>query len=314
MKIAEDYKLFRRKHSKYFKEYTPDERIKHSSDIINLKTKIDTIESKIISGVLNFTIDYKTIYNKLSEYGIHHFLDKDIAINRFEANQKIALGAGYNANTRSEIISDFKDLCNKVWEDLIITIEERSELNEFCRENQIDRTQQYIIEQEISRKYTDGIDLDKVIKDYFVKENLKEEIIQKILLKEYKKDVPLKKIKSISSELSHNIIINIDGVNESKSELIKTINYDDIITIYLIKINGTITSRFDFEIGFEPGTEKAKALKVMISEKTYSNSDRTRLVDILSDALCYNLCVSENNLTKFLDTKVYVREQIDKLY
>ena len=41
---------------------------------------------------------------------------------------------------------DFKKLCEKVWEDFIITKEERDELNEFCRENLIDKTQQFIIE------------------------------------------------------------------------------------------------------------------------------------------------------------------------
>ena len=312
MKLVEEYKSAKRNHSEYFKKYSPSERIKYSKEIIKLKTEIDKIESKIISGILRFTFEYNRVFNELSKNELHHFLRDNPEINRFITNQKITAGAGYNENKRSQILSEFRDLCHKAWKDLIITNDERRDLNEFCRENQIDKTQQYIIEQEISRKYTDGIDLDKVIKDYYIRENQNEESIQQILKREYKKYIELERIKGVISELDSDIISEIDWIEEDKSKLVKTINYLDIITIYLIVINGSIASGFEFEIGFEPGTKKG--LKVMISKKTYDSSDKSRLIDLLTDALCYNLCTSDMSLTKFLEIKVHVRQQINRVY
>ncbi len=312
MKLVEEYKSTKRKHSEYFKKYSPMERVKHSKEIIKLKTEIDKIESRIINGILSLVFDYNKIYNELIKHELHHFLKGNTAINRFVINQKITVGLEYNENHRDEIISEFKDLCVKAWEDLIITNKERKELDDFCRENKIDKTQQYIIEQEISRKYTDGIDLDKVIKDYYVKENQSEEEIQKILKKEYKKHVEVERIKNVLVELDTDIISEIDWLDSEKSKLIKTIHYETNFAIYLIVINGQISNGYEFDIGFSPGTEKS--LKVMISNETFINADRTRLIDIISDAVCYSVCSKDMNLSNFLALKLNVRQHINRIY
>jgi len=48
----------------------------------------------------------------------------------------------------------------------------------------------------------------------------------------------------------------------------------------------------------------------MISKTTYQESDETRLIDIVTDGLCYNLCSSTMNLRQFLEQKSIIREGI----
>jgi len=252
MRILEEYKSVKEEHSSFFKDYSAKERLKHSEKIISLKRKIDEIESKIISGILNYTLDYSRVYNDLISKELHGFLKDNIGITRFLSNQKVSHSIGYDEKQRNQVIKDFKELCEKVWEDYIITPDERKELNDFCKSNFIDRTQQFLIEQEVSKKYTDGFDLIKIVEFYYLKENLTDNEIEEILHKEYKKKVSLSRIKFITSQLNDKISKDIE-MGDSKSKLIKTINYNGVITIYLIVINGEITSGFEFENGWIDG-------------------------------------------------------------
>jgi hypothetical protein len=114
MKLVEEYKSKKRKHSEYFKKYSPSERIKYSKEIINLKTEIDKIESKIVNGILNFTFEYNRVFNELSKNELHHFLRDNNEINRFITNQRITAGTGYNENKRSQILSELNLYVNSL--------------------------------------------------------------------------------------------------------------------------------------------------------------------------------------------------------
>lgn len=311
MKIIEEYRLVKNRHSDYFKKFSAKDRLKYSEEIITLKRQIDELELRMVNGILNFTFDYSRIYNDLSKHNLHDFLKDNIAISRFLTNQKVSFSIGYNENKRNQVIEDFKILCEKVWEDYIITPDERNELNDFCKTNFIDKTQQFLIEQEVSKKYTDGLDLIKIVEFYFLNENLSDEEIKFILEKEYKKKVTLSRITFITSQLNENISKDVVS-GDSKSQLIKTINYNDILSIYLIVINGNITSGFEFEIGYVKGEKDS--LKIMISKTTYQNSDKTRLIDIVTDGLCYNLCSNSVNLRQFLEQKSIIREVIESSF
>ena len=74
MKIANDYILLKNKINRLFIDYTPQERIKQKDEIISIKTKVDQLESQIINGILNYSLDYDRVYNSLSEKDFHHFL------------------------------------------------------------------------------------------------------------------------------------------------------------------------------------------------------------------------------------------------
>lgn len=66
MKIVEEYKVVKNKHTEFFNKFNAKERIEFSDEITKLKAEADTIEKKIITGILRFTIDYSSIYNQLS--------------------------------------------------------------------------------------------------------------------------------------------------------------------------------------------------------------------------------------------------------
>lgn len=311
MKIIEEYKSVKKEHSDFFRKFTPKDRLKYSEQIVTLKRRLDELELRIVNGILNFTLDYNRTYNDLKSVKLHHFLDDNIGISRFLTNQKISRSIGYDERKRNQVINDFKDLCKKVWEDYIITSEEREELNDFCKRNFIDRTQQFLIEQEISKKYTDGFDLIKIVEYYFKNENLTDKEIKEIIDREYKKKVPLARIIFITSQLNKQISEDID-LGENKSKLIKTINFNDILNIYLIVVNGNITSGFEFEIGYIEGEKDS--LKIMISKKMFNDGNETRLIDLITDGLCYKLCSSNMNLREFLEKKSMMRDEIQSLF
>ena len=311
MKIIEEYKSVKKEHSDFFRKFTPKDRLKYSEQIVTLKRRLDELELRIVNGILNFTLDYNRTYNDLKSVKLHHFLDDNIGISRFLTNQKISRSIGYDERKRNQVINDFKDLCKKVWEDYIITSEEREELNDFCKRNFIDRTQQFLIEQEISKKYTDGFDLIKIVEYYFKNENLTDKEIKEIIDREYKKKVPLARIIFITSQLNKQISEDID-LGENKSKLIKTINFNDILNIYLIVVNGNITSGFEFEIGYIEGEKDS--LKIMISKKIFNDGNETRLIDLITGGLCYKLCSSNMNLREFLEKKSMMRDEIQSLF
>ena len=311
MKIIEEYKLVKQKHSNFFRKYNANDRIKYAKEIITLKREIDEIESKIISGILNFTLNYNRVYYDLHSKELHGFLIENDGVKRFLSKQKVSDFIGYDENQRNQVIKDFKKLCEKVWEDYIITADERKELNDFCESNLIDKTQQFLIEQEVSKRYTDGFDLIKIVEHYYSKENLSYKKIEEILDREYKKKVSLSRITSIISQLDKKISADIK-MGGSKSQLIKTINYANIMTIYLIVVDGNITSGFEFEIGYKEGENDS--FKIMISKTTHQGSDETRLIDIVTDGLCYYMCNNSMNIRHFLEQKSIIREGVQSSF
>ena len=314
MKITNDYILLRTKINKLFIKYNAKERIKHKDIIISLKRDVDQFESKIINGILNYSLDYDRVFNSLSEQNLHQFLKEHVGISRFLMNRSISSSVGFSEENRNRILLDFKELCLKVWEDYIITNEERENLNKFCRENFIDKTQQFIIEQEVSKKFNGGFDLIKIVNYYFLNENSSNEEIQTILKKEYKKDVEINRIESITNELGNELSNEID-IEKGGSKLVKTLHWNELYSIYIIVVNGLLTSGFEFEIGYKEG--ETNSWKIIISKSLFEISDRTRVVDIITDGICYHINSKSTEMFQlkfFLEMKSNIRYKVDQMY
>ena len=315
MKITNDYIELKNQINKFFTNYKPKERIKHKDKIVKLQKDINTFENKIINGILSYTLDYDRVHDNLSKKDFHHFLNENVEIGRFLMNRSISSSIGFNEEKRNEIILNFKKLCEEAWEDYIITKDERAILNEYCKENYIDKTQQFIIEQEVSSRYNDGFDLVKIVNHYYLIENLNNKEIQRILIKEYKKEVELRRISSITDKLGDKLIDEFD-VESGKSRLIKTLNWNDQISIYIIVVNGNLSSGFDFEIGFKEN--ETDSWKLIISKTVFDKSNRTRIIDIITDGICYQVNSKQGGdmfqLKFFLEMKSNVRARVEELY
>jgi len=315
MKITEDYISLKKKYNRIFINNSPSKRLKLKDKIVSLKREIDFSEGKIINGILNYSINYDRVNEVLSKHGYNTFLKDNVGIGRFLMNRTISNSVGFNQEKRTEVLDEFKKLCNKVWEDYIITQEERLELNLFCKENYIDKTQQLIIEQEVSKSYNEGFDLIKIVKHYYLSENLGEDEIHDILKREYKKDVETIRIKLITSQLNEEIDDELN-LEEGQSKLIKTLHWGESYSIYIIVVNSEITSGFEFEIGYKEG--ETNSWKIIISKKLYDSSDRTRIVDVITDGICYHLNSKNQSdmfqLKYFLELKSNIRYQVEQLY
>ncbi|MDB2695104.1 hypothetical protein N9Y47_00715 [Flavobacteriaceae bacterium] len=314
MKITEDYISLKKKYNQFFQKYSSSERLTYKDEIITLKKEIDLSEGKIINGILNYSIDYDRVNELLSKRGLNTFLKDNVGIGRFLMNRSISTSMGFNQGERSKVLKVFRNLCEKVWEDYIITKEERIELNQFCKENFIDKTQQFIIEQEVSKSYNEEFDLIKIVKYYFLNENLSDDEIHEILKREYKKDVELIRIKLITSQLNIELEDDLD-IGEGQSKLIKTLHWNDLYSIYIIVVNSRLSSGFEFEIGYKEG--EMNSWKIIISKTLFENSNRTRIVDIITDAICYHLNSKTSDLFQlkyFLELKSNVRYQVEQIY
>lgn len=315
MKITEDYISLKKKHNKLFTSYSPSERLNHKDEIITLKKEIDFTEGKIINGILNFSIDYDRVKDELSVHGLDLFLKDNVGIGRFLMTRSIRDSVGFNQEKRSEVLEEFRELCKKVWEDYIITKEERKELNQFCKDNFIDKTQQFIIEQEVSKSFNDDFDLIKIVKHYYLNENLDDDEIHDILKREYKKDVETIRIKVITSQLNGELDDELN-LEEGQSKLIKTLHWGESYSIYIIVVNSELTSGFEFEIGYKEG--EMNSWKIIISKKLYDNSNRTRIVDVITDGICYHLNSKNTGdmfqLKYFLELKSNVRYQVEQMF
>jgi len=314
MKITKDYISLKKKYNQFFQKYTSSQRLKYRDEIITLKKEIDLSEGKIVNGILNYSIDYDRVNKILEEHGLNIFLKDDIGISRFLMTRSISNSMGFNQGERSKVLKDFRNLCEKAWEDFIITKEERIELNQFCKDNFIDKTQQFIIEQEVSKSYNDEFDLVKIVKYYFLNENLNDEEIHEILKREYKKDVEVIRIKLITTQLNIELEDDLD-IGEGQSKLIKTLHWNDLYSIYIIVVNNQLSSGFEFEIGYKEG--EINSWKIIISKSLFENSNRTRIVDIITDGICYHLSANTSDLFQlkyFLELKSNVRYQVEQMY
>ena len=314
MKITKDYISLKKKYNQFFQKYSSPQRLKYRDEIITLKKEIDLSEGKIVNGILNYSIDYDRVNKILEEHGLNIFLKDDIGISRFLMTRSISNSMGFNQGERNKVLKDFRNLCEKVWEDFIITKEERIELNQFCKDNFIDKTQQFIIEQEVSKSYNEEFDLVKIVKYYFLNENLNDEEIHEILKREYKKDVEVIRIKLITTQLNIELEDDLD-IGEGQSKLIKILHWNDIYSIYIIVVNSQLSSGFEFEIGYKEG--EINSWKIIISKSLFENSNRTRIVDIITDGICYHLSANTSDLFQlkyFLELKSNVRYQVEQMY
>lgn len=313
MKITEEYIELKTSYNDIFKNYSAKERVNKIDEIHSLKKEIDSLEGKIINGVINYSIDYDRCYLELKKYDFHFFLKDSVAISRFLMNRTIRDSIGFDQNKRDQILSQFKNLCESVWEDYIITKEERESLNRFCKDNFIDKTQQFLIEQEVSKVFNDEFDLIKIVEYYFLNENLSDEDIRIILIKEYRKEVSVDRIKFITSQIDSRIGKDID-LKEGESKLIKTIKFGDKYSVYIVVVHGNLTSGFEFEIGFKEG--ETNSFKIMISKEMFESLNRDRLIEVITDGICYHLNSNHNGMFQlkfFLEMKPNVRFQIEQI-
>ena len=306
MKIVEDYIKIKGKHSDFFKNYTPKQRIKHKDQVVKLKREIDQIESQIINGLLSYRFNYSMVYNQLKDKSEHHFLDDDDRIKKFLLDNSIKESIGFDQKNRQDTIKEFEDLCNEVWKDYIITDDEREELNEFCLENKIDRTQQFLIERKVASKYSTDFDINKIITHYYSFENYTIDEIKTVLSKEYKIEADLERIKIVTNDIDSKLTEEQDPVDGS-STLLKTISFNSNKKVYVIVVD-EITSPYDFELSFK--SDEANSFKVFLEKKTVDNNDENRIIDIITDAICYNLTAESSSPADFLSLKPSVRDNV----
>ena len=306
MKIIDDYKEVKRNHAKFFKKFKPKQRIKHKDQVISLKREIDQFESQIINGLLNYRFNYSMVFDLLKKSSDHHFLKEDDRIKKFLLDSSIKESIGFDQKNRHDILKEFEDLCNEVWKDYIITDDEREELNEFCLDNKIDRTQQFLVERKVASKYSTDFDINKIINHYYTSENYDINEIKNVLSKEYKIEADLERIKIVTSQIDSKLTEDEDPV-EGSSVLLKTLSFNSNKKVYVIVVD-KITSPYDFELSFK--SDESNSFKVFLEKKTIDNNDENRIIDIITDAICYNLTTESSSTVEFCSLKPKVRENI----
>ena len=306
MKIIDDYKEVKRNHANFFKKFKPKQRIQHKDEVISLKREIDQFESQIINGLLNYRFNYSMVFDLLKKSSDHHFLKEDDRIKKFLLDSSIKESIGFDQKNRHDILKEFEDLCNEVWKDYIITDEEREELNEFCLDNKIDRTQQFLVERKVASKYSTDFDINKIINHYYSSENYNINEIKNVLSKEYKIEADLERIKIVTSQIDSKLTEDEDPV-EGSSVLLKTLSFNSNKKVYVIVVD-EITSPYDFELSFK--SDEANSFKVFLEKKTVDNNDENRIIDIITDAICYNLTTESSSTAEFCSLKPKVRENI----
>ena len=306
MKIIDDYKEVKRNHANFFKKFKPKQRIQHKDQIISLKREIDQFESQIINGLLNYRFNYSMVYDELKKSSDHHFLREDDRIKKFLLDSSIKESIGFDQKNRHDILKEFEDLCDEVWKDFIITDDEREELNEFCLDNKIDRTQQFLIERKVASKYSTDFDINKIINHYYSSENYNINEIKNVLSKEYKIEADLERIKIVTSQIDSKLTEDEDPV-EGSSVLLKTLSFNSNKKVYVIVVD-EITSPYDFELSFK--SDEANSFKVFLDKQTVDNNDKNRIIDIITDAICYNLTTESSSTVEFCSLKPKVRENI----
>ena len=110
-------------------------------------------------------------------------------------------------------------------------------------------------------------------------------------------------IDSFNNDLSESEVRIIDGSN-----IICKIDFDPI-EIYVKKVD-KLNYLFEFEISFITGT--SGNFNILISENTIKNSSKERIIEIITDAICYKN--SNSDIAQFLEMKTRVRNSIlDKI-
>ena len=309
MKLVESYIGKKKEHLAFF-NIPSKERLNHKDEMISLKRDCDDLERRIIKAILSYTLDYDSVFKSLSENDFHYFLKDDVGISRFKLRKSLGKIIGFNESAREKVINGFRDLCREVWEDYLITADERQKLNDYCQENSIDKTQQFFIEQEIRQGFSkEGFNIEKTIEYYLVEENLDVNQIQKILSRDYSQEVTLSRIEYLASHINQTLNSSID-LKTGESLLVKTIHLAEGTDIFLFVINGNLQSSFEFDLGYD----NEENFKVILRKDTFENSTDNQIIDILSDAMTYKMYSDSNSISKFLELKPLLKESLRKVY
>lgn len=304
MKIVNGYINLKNQHASFFSNYDSKERIKHKEKIFDLKKQCDSYEISIVKSIINYVIDYERCFELLKKNDMHHFLLDNVAISRFMIKQSISKTLGIDEMERHKELDEFEKMCFKAWDDYIITKEEREELNNYCKDHLIDHTLQYNIESKVREQINHSeIDLEKVIYYYAFQEYLAPEEIQELIKIEYQKDISIKRINHLI-QLNDSIDDSL-SLKEGESSVVREIKMNEDVSLHLIVVKNELSSNLEFEIGFP----KRNVVSVIITEKTYNNSEKNRLIDIATDGFCYNTFTT---LSEFLQHKPLIREVIEE--
>jgi hypothetical protein len=312
MSLVKKYIQTRKDHESYFRDLSPNERLDYKEKIIHLKHLLDEMELSIINNVLSGVLNLSRIYSELKKHNYHSFIDKSERIQNYRINRTITDSIGYRQEERRKVFQEFEKMCHQAWEDYIITAEERQLLDEFCVENNIDRTQQTLIEGRIAATYSSDINLIEAIEYYFLEDNRSSEEIKLILKKEYKKNVEIDRIIQLTSALKKSI--SSDDIFENDN-LIKTLTFQDT-RVYIMGVNQRLNSGYEFEISYIKGD--SNNFKILVQKSRFSGLERQLQVELITDAICYKTSAqnhdSSSSLKFFLEQKPLVRAGVDAQY
>lgn len=309
MKLVEEYITKKKKHLEFF-TIPSEERLKFKDEMISLKHDCDELERRIIKGILSFVLEYDSTFNQLKDNDFHYFLKDDVGISRFKLRRSLGRIIGFNESSREKVINGFKDLCREVWEDHLITGEERERLNEYCQQNSIDKTQQFVIEQEIKKGFNDDkFNIEKIIEHYLIQENLEVKQIQGILSREYGKEISISRIEYLSSHINEKIVQPLD-LDKDETRLIKTIQLAEDSNVYVYVTASRLQSSFDFDLGYD----NESSFKIILEKEKYETLSKEGIIDILADAMTYKLCSDSQSLARFLEMKPLLKIKLKEIY
>lgn len=309
MKLVDEYISKKSKHLEFF-NIPSEERLKFKDEMISLKHDCDELERRIIKGILSYVLEYDSTFNQLKDNDFHYFLKDDVGISRFKLRRSLGKIIGFNESSREKVINGFKDLCREVWEDHLITSEERDRLNKYCKENAIDKTQQFVIEQEIKKGFNDdNFNIEKIIEHYLIKENLEVKQIQSILSREYGKEISLSRIEYLSSHINEGIVQPLD-LDLDETRLIKTIQFSEETGVFLYVTSSRLQSSFEFDLGYDNESN----FKIIIEMKKFKTLLNDRIIDIIADAMTYKLCSDSQNISRFLEMKPLIKQRLEEIY
>lgn len=306
--LLDDYVREKKERKLFFKKYNAAERVLYSDAMIRNKTQCDILEQKIIDQILNHRMEYHNVFNFLSGFEYHHFLKESDKIKDFLAKKSVRNWVGYDHAERIKITQGYKELCLKVWEDLIITNEEREALDRYCLENKIDVITKKLIEDSVIKTINkSGLNFHDIVKYYYEIEGKSSEQIKDLLLSEYKVTLDLEKINSQIIDLNKKVIdsLNIDD----RSKLIYTLKFGVTCTIYVIGVDKPLRSSMEFDIGYVNTSTETDSFKILLSNSTITNETIEGLINIISDAICYKNTIDEN-LNTFLELKTAVKATV----
>lgn len=313
MKLLDNYISDKKLHSTFFRKYSAKERLSRSDQIISLKTSIDLAEAKIVQAIMNYVLDYDRCLEKLAEHNLEGFLVKNNQLAEFLKLQKIYASAHYDENEELEKLIGFETLCKSVWEDYLITEDERIALDNYCKENGIDAVQQRDIEQDVLSKINvQNLDLEEIIGYYLSKEAKQSKEILWILEHEYGLNVAESKLNELIEKLDQK---KSERLNIKKTDLVKTLaleDYDEVV--YILKCYHETKSGFDITFFDQP--EYNNRFKILIESNIIDTSSDERIIDIITDAFLYKTFDRKggNSILKFLQIKPTVRSYIEKCY